>query len=90
MSEFEILLLGENASWKSVGLEQALAPVQALDTFAERASDKVTKTKGTFDQLLVSNLLQNTTSHSYYKICIDGLFICIKMLWTNLGEKFLS
>ena len=59
----------------TLGSEQALAPVREPDTFAEGAWDKVPKTKGMFDHVLL-----NTTSHSCYKNCIDLLFICIIML----------
>ena len=58
-----------------LGSEQALAPVREPDTFAEGAWDKVPKTEGTFDRVLL-----NTTSHSCYKNCIDVLSICIIML----------
>ena len=68
-----------------LGSEQALAPVQESDTFAEGAWDKVPKTEGTFDHVLL-----NTTSHSYYKGWIDVLFICIRVLRTNFREKLPS
>ena len=68
-----------------LGSEQALAPVREPDTFAEGAWDKVPKTEGTFDRVLL-----NTTSHSYYKGWIDVLFICIRVLRTNFREKLPS
>ena len=68
-----------------IGSEQALAPVREPDTFAEGAWDKVPKTEGTFDRVLL-----NTTSHSYYKGWIDVLFICIRVLRTNFREKLPS
>ena len=80
----EIMFLPERVGFV-IGSEQALAPVREPDTFAEGAWDKVPKTEGTFDRVLL-----NTTSHSYYKGWIDVLFICIRVLRTNFREKLPS
>jgi len=53
-----------------LGSEQALAPVQLPDTFAEGAWDKVPKTERTFD--FVS---QTTIIPSFHKNYIDVLSI---------------
>ena len=61
---------GTYRSYSTVGLEQALAPVQEPDTSAEGAWDKLPKTEGTFDFKLslqfLLDLLENSTVCSSY------------------------